>query len=93
MRLLADGMRSFARHCVTGIRADDTRVAQLLDASLMLVTALVPHIGYDRAARVAKHAHAQGVTLRDAALALGAVTGDEFDAWVDPRRMLGPLDG
>jgi len=90
LRLLGDAMRSFARHCVAGIEVDAARVAQGLQASLMLVTALVPHIGYDRAAQIAKHAHAQGCSLREAALALGAVSADEFDAWVDPRSMLGP---
>jgi fumarate hydratase class II len=89
-RLLADAMRSFTRHCVAGIRVNAARVEQLLQGSLMLVTALAPHIGYDRAARIAKHAHAQGTTLRDAALALGEVTAEQFDAWVDARQMLGP---
>ena len=89
-RLLADAMRSFARHCVAGITVDAARVEQLLQGSLMLVTALAPHIGYDRAAQIAKHAHAHGSTLREAALALGAVSAAQFDAWVDARRMLGP---
>ncbi|HSW05683.1 class II fumarate hydratase [Aquabacterium sp.] len=90
MRLLADAMRSFAQHCVAGIRVNEARVAQLLNSSLMLVTALAPHIGYDRAAQIAKRAHAQGSTLREAALALGAVSAEQFDAWVDARSMLGP---
>jgi fumarate hydratase, class II len=90
-RLLADAMRSFATHCVAGIAVDAVRVEQLLQGSLMLVTALAPHIGYDRSAQIAKHAHAHGTTLRDAALALGAVSAEQFDAWVDARRMLGPL--
>ncbi|WP_395703538.1 class II fumarate hydratase [Aquabacterium sp.] len=90
MRLLADAMRSFARHCVDGIVVNEARVAQLVQGSLMLVTALAPHIGYDRAAQIAKQAHAQGITLREAALASGAVDAQQFDAWVDARRMLGP---
>ena len=89
-RLLADAMRSFAQHCVQGIAVDAARVAALLDSSLMLVTALAPHIGYDRAAQIAKHAHAHGSSLRDAALALGAVSAEQFDAIVDARLMLGP---
>lgn len=90
MRLLADAMRSFAQHCVAGISVNVARVRELLQGSLMLVTALTPHIGYDRAAQLAKHAHKEGTTLREAALALGAVSADQFDAWVDVRRMLGP---
>ncbi len=90
VRLLADAMRSFARHCVAGITVNTSRVEALLQGSLMLVTALAPHIGYDRAAQIAKHAHAQGCTLREAALALGALSPEQFDTWVDARRMLGP---
>jgi len=90
LRLLADAMRSFAQHCVAGIQVNEARVAQLLQSSLMLVTALVPHIGYDRATRIAKHAHREGSTLREAALALGEVTAAQFDAWVDPLQMLEP---
>ncbi len=93
MRLLADAMRSFSAHCLIGVQINQTRVEQLLQGSLMLVTALVPHIGYDRAARIAKHAHHHGTTLREAALALGAVSAEQFDAWVDPRKMLGPRSG
>jgi fumarate hydratase class II len=88
-RLLADAMHSFDRHCVAGLMVNSPRVEQLLQGSLMLVTALVPHIGYDRAAQIAKCAHDHGTTLREAALALGAVTAEQFDEWVDPRRMLG----
>jgi len=90
MRLLADTMGSFARHCVAGIRVNQARVDQLLQGSLMLVTALAPHIGYDRAAAIAKQAHAQGTSLREAALASGQVSAAQFDAWVDARQMLGP---
>ncbi len=91
LRLLADAMSGFARHCVVGIAVDAARVEALLRGSLMLVTALAPHIGYDRAAQVARHAHAHGVSLREAALALGAVSAEQFDAWVDARAMLGPV--
>ena len=90
VRLLADAMRSFARHCVAGIEVNEARVEALLQGSLMLVTALAPHIGYERAAQIAKHAHQHGSTLREAALALGAVSAEQFDAWIDARRMLGP---
>ena len=90
LRLLADAMRSFARHCVAGIQVNEARVGQLLQSSLMLVTALVPHIGYDRASRIAKHAHHQGSSLREAALDLGELTAAQFDTWVDPLQMLAP---
>ena len=89
-RLLGDAMRSFATHCVQGLRADTARTQELLQRSLMLVTALTPHIGYDRAAGIAKHAHAHGLSLREAALAVGGIGAEDFDRWVDPRRMLGP---
>ncbi len=90
LHLLTDAMRSFTQHCIVGIEVDEARVAQLLEGSLMLVTALTPHIGYDLAAKVAQHAQAEGTSLREAALALGAVSAAQFDAWVDPRQMLGP---
>ncbi len=90
MGLLADAMQSFTSHCVTGITVNAARVQELLQGSLMLVTALAPHIGYDHAAQIAKLAHAQGSTLREAALATALVTAEQFDAWVDPRKMLGP---
>ena len=82
IRLLADACRSFTDHCVVGIVANPGRIAQLLNQSLMLVTALAPHIGYDKATSIAKKAHAEDSSLREAALALGYVTGEEFDAWV-----------
>ncbi len=90
VRLLADGMDSFHRHCASGIAPDPARMAELLARSLMLVTALAPHIGYDRAAAIAHQAHHQGQTLREAALASGWVSAAEFDAWVRPDQMLGP---
>ncbi len=90
LRLLADSMNSFAAHCVSGIQVNTQRVDELLQRSLMLVTALAPHIGYDRAAQIAKNAHREGSSLREASIASGAVSAEQFDAWVDPRRMLGP---
>jgi len=90
LRLLADAMASFATHCVDGIEVDATRTRDLTARSLMLVTALVPHIGYDRAAQIAKHAHAHGLSLREAALQVGGLDGEQFDGWVDASRMLGP---
>ncbi|MDQ2780198.1 MAG: class II fumarate hydratase [Pseudomonadota bacterium] len=89
LRLLADAMHSFAAHCVAGIEVNEVRTQELLSRSLMLVTALTPHIGYDRASKIARQAHEQGLSLREAAL-LAGVDGADFDAWVDPRKMLGP---
>jgi fumarate hydratase class II len=89
-RLLADGCRSFDEHCARGIEPDRARIAELLERSLMLVTALSPHIGYDRAAEIAKKAHREGSTLREAALALGYVKAEDFDRWVRPAAMIGP---
>jgi zinc protease len=83
VRLLTYAMRSFKQHCVSGILVNEARVTQLLQSSLMLVTALAPHIGYDRAAQIAKHAHQHNLTLREAALSLGCVSAEQFDAWVD----------
>ena len=90
VRLLADGMTSFEVHCVRGIEAHRERIETLLERSLMLVTALTPHIGYDRAAEIAKQAHRQGSTLKAAALALGYVSASDFDAWVRPADMARP---
>ncbi|MGQ0654141.1 MAG: class II fumarate hydratase [Betaproteobacteria bacterium] len=89
-RLLADGCRSFVEHCARGLKADAARIAELVERSLMLVTALSPHIGYDRAAEIAKKAHRDGTTLREAALALAYVSAQDFDRWVRPEAMLGP---
>jgi fumarate hydratase class II len=89
-RLLADGCRSFDEHCARGIEPNRERIAELLEQSLMLVTALAPHIGYDRAAEIAKKAHREGSTLREAALALGYVAAADFDRWVRPETMIGP---
>jgi fumarate hydratase class II len=90
IRLLADSAASFAEHCVEGIEPDRARIRAYVEQSLMLVTALSPHIGYDRAAGVAKKAHQDGGTLKDAAIALGYVSADEFDRWVRPADMLAP---
>jgi len=90
VRLLAGGMASFEEHCVRGIEASRERIAELLERSLMLVTALTPHIGYDRAAEIAKRAHRDGSTLKQAALALGYVTEADFDLWVRAAEMTYP---
>jgi len=87
-RLLADGCRSFEEHCARGIEPDAARIRELLERSLMLVTALAPHIGYDRAAEIAKKAHKEGSTLREAALALGYLKAADFDRWVKPEDMI-----
>jgi fumarate hydratase class II len=89
VRLLADGMASFDRHCAVGIEPDRRRIEELLQRSLMLVTALNPHIGYDKAAAIAKKAHREGISLREAAIASGYVTAEQFDQWVVPRKMVG----
>jgi len=89
VRLLAGAMRSFQQHCAAGIEPDRARIADLLQRSLMLVTALAPHIGYDRAAEIAKAAHRDGSGLRQAALASGHVSAEQFDAWVRPEAMVG----
>jgi len=90
VRLLADGMASFDEHCVRGIEANRERIREQMERSLMLVTALTPHIGYDRAAEIAKLAHHDGGTLKQAALALGYVTEAEFDRWVQVAEMVHP---
>ncbi len=90
VRLLADGMNSFNDHCAVGIEPNRERIAKLVDASLMLVTALNPHIGYDNAAFIAKKAHKEGSSLRAAAVASGYVTAEQFDAWVIPAKMTHP---
>ena len=90
LRLLADGMTSFEEHCVRGIAANHGRIAELMERSLMLVTALTPHIGYDRAAEIAKRAHHDGSTLKQTALALGYVTEQDFERWVKPAEMVHP---
>ncbi|MEP8937844.1 class II fumarate hydratase [Enterobacter mori] len=91
IRLLADGMESFNEHCAVGIEPNRERISQLLNESLMLVTALNTHIGYDKAAEIAKKAHKEGLTLKASALALGYLTEAEFDTWVRPEAMVGSL--
>jgi fumarate hydratase class II len=90
IELLADVTRSFTEHCVEGIRADEKRIRDLMERSLMLVTALAPKIGYDNAAKVAKTAHARGTTLKEEAVRLGFVSADEFDRLVQPDKMTHP---
>ena len=91
VRLLADGMRSFNDHCAVGIEPNRKRIDELVERSLMLVTALNPHIGYDKAATIAKKAHQEGSTLRAAAIASGHLTAQQFDAWVVAKNMVGNL--
>lgn len=92
VQLLGDASKSFAENCVTGIQANKERIDRLLQESLMLVTALNPHIGYEKGAKIAKQAHQKGITLKEAALELGFVTEADFDKWVQPQDMLGPHD-
>jgi fumarate hydratase, class II len=89
-QLLSDAMASLATHCVEGITANADHLQHQMDHSLMPVTALTPHIGHDLAARIAMHAQAEGLSLREAALAVGGLSAQDFDTWADPRRMLGP---
>ncbi|WON78602.1 class II fumarate hydratase [Serratia sp. UGAL515B_01] len=92
VRLLADGMRSFNEHCAVGIEPNRERISQLLNESLMLVTALNTHIGYDKAAEIAKKAHKEGITLKASALMLGYLTEQQFDEWVRPEDMVGSME-
>ncbi|GGX14801.1 fumarate hydratase class II [Pigmentiphaga litoralis] len=89
VRLLADGLASFDKNCMVGLEPNRDRIAELVDRSLMLVTALNPHIGYDKAAQIAKKAHKEGLSLKESALALGHLTEEEFDKWVVPSDMTG----
>lgn len=89
IRLLADGTRSFSTNCVAGIEANEERIQQLMQQSLMLVTALNPHIGYDKAAQIAKKAFNDGTSLKEAATALGHLTAEQYDEWVRPENMVG----
>ncbi|MGH2686879.1 MAG: class II fumarate hydratase, partial [Actinomycetota bacterium] len=92
-RILADVCRTFREFCVEGMRANRDRIADLVDRSLMLVTALSPKIGYDKAAEIAKKAHHEGTTLKEAALSLGYLSEAEYDEAVRPERMTGPDEG
>lgn len=89
VRLLTDALHSFSEHCLKGLVVNEGRMAELLEQSLMLVTALNTHIGYDKGAEIAKKAFNEGTTLKEAALALGYVTSEEYDAWVRPEKMIG----
>ncbi|MCE1704718.1 class II fumarate hydratase, partial [Enterobacter hormaechei] len=91
VRLLGDGMIILNEHCAIGIEPNRDRITQLLNESLMLVTALNTHIGYDKAAEIAKKAHKEGLTLKQSALQLGYLTEAEFDAWVRPEDMVGSM--
>jgi fumarate hydratase class II len=93
IRLLADACESFEEHCVSGIKVNKPQVRRHLENSLMLVTALNPHIGYDNAAKVAKYAHENDTTLKEAAQKLGLMEPAKFDQLVRPEDMLGPLKG
>ena len=88
IELLAGACNSFREHCIEGLQANNHRIERLLNQSLMLVTALTPAIGYDRASAIAKHAHRHGLSLRQAALVLGEISGEEFDRWVRPDQMV-----
>lgn len=90
IRLVGDGAASFSERCVEGIQANRDNISELMGRSLMLVTALNKHIGYDMASKVAKNAHKEGTTLKESALALGALTSEQFDEWVRPETMVGP---
>jgi fumarate hydratase class II len=92
VRLLADASRTFREFMVDGLKPNVDRIRELVDQSLMLVTALSPHIGYDRAAEIAKKAHHEGTSLKDAAIGLGYVNADEYDRWVRPEDMVGPSE-
>lgn len=92
IRLLADASRSFGENCIEGLQPDRQRISSLMAQSLMLVTALAPHIGYDNASKIAKTAHKNGTTLREEALNSGLVTGEQYDDWVDPLAMTRPTD-
>ncbi len=91
VRLIADACESFTDHCVVGIEANTQQIRKHLDNSLMLVTALNPHIGYDKSAQIAKTAHKNGTTLKQEAINLGYLTAEQFDLWVRPESMIGPL--
>ena len=91
-RLIGDACTCFANNCVVGITANEDRVNELLHGSLMLVTALNPHIGYDKASAIAKAAHKNATTLKGAAIASGYLTGEQFDEWIKPEHMVGPKD-
>jgi len=90
LRLLGDACANFEAFCARGIEPNRARITENLNRSLMLVTALNPHIGYDNAAKIAKKAHKDGTTLKEAAVALGLLTAEQFDQWVDAKKMTEP---
>ena len=92
IRLLGDGCRSFVKNCLEGTKPDEKRIKELLNNSLMLVTALNPYIGYDKAAAIAKNAHKKGITLKESALELGDLTEAQFNEWVKPENMCAPTE-
>jgi fumarate hydratase class II len=92
-QLLAEAARAFDRFCARGLRPNLPVIRRHLEDSLMLVTALSPHLGYEKAAQVAQKAHREGLTLKDAALGLGYVTAEQFDRWVQPEEMTHPASG
>jgi fumarate hydratase class II len=91
-RIMSDSCISFAERCIDGLQANEGNIKSHLENSLMLVTALNNHIGYDNAANIAKHAHKNNLTLRQSALELGLLTNDQFDEWVRPENMTGPKE-
>ena len=91
-RLIGDACTCFADKCVIGIKPNTDRIHELLHGSLMLVTALNPYIGYDNASMIAKAAHKNGTTLKEAAVASGHLTAEQFDEWIKPEQMIGPKD-
>merc|ERR1740136_262089 len=91
-RLIGDAAQCFTTNCVVGIQANTARIDELLHGSLMLVTALNPHIGYDKASQIAKSAHKEGITLKEAAVESKYLTAEQFDEWIKPEEMIGPKD-
>jgi fumarate hydratase, class II len=89
-RLVGDASKCFTENCVNGLTVNTARVEELMNASLMLVTALNPHIGYDKASEIAKKAHKEATTLKEAAVASGYLTAEQFDQWIVPSDMIGP---
>lgn len=89
IRLISDASESFVDHCITGLQANEANIKRNLENSLMLVTALNPHIGYDKAAKVAQKAHKENITLKEAAVGLGFLTAEKFDEIVRPEKMIG----
>ena len=90
VRLVSDTCISFSERCVEGLKANEAKISEHLENSLMLVTALNPHIGYDNSAKIAKHAHEKGLTLRQSAIDLKILADEDFDNWVKPQEMIGP---